>query len=676
MTSVGRVGSLRWNGMIVVVALIAAGCGTEQRSTVVATGELSTVTPRAITAAGITVTLPATPVAGTVTVNVGSAPAATFAGRTVKPLSSFVDVDSPPGAIDRDPATVLFPLADNALREGEVPVVMWEDDNGDLYPIASSPAPGGIRAALQHFSGGFLGKIDLKAWAAKLGGDVRNVLVSRSGVAHPDCGDSGAIDPAVRFVSDQGDTVKWCAGVIDGKTVFKVANNRRTVAMVTYPAAWKPVDGTPNVFDLSDSGIIATLSTVATGWTAPKGKAIRLVDGGRTLTFEVPPGALSGSVRVEMDMMSWALTGIKIGAELLLTVRRAARLPEPGGGPWERFLIGFGQPGTNGLKDALQDCALGQRDFTAATSDVDIMKTTLQWSFDCIPKLAKSDAAAMGLTNWFLGTVTAAVVAVIGPLLTAVHLILVGARELWDNLSAFGGRSDNFFAVTVSAPASTTTSSKPTTSTAAPTSSRLGGARPSLGSCEGVTIGFLPPGTKDWRPAKCADGWVIVSHPVAGGGEALTVARFKETPGAPKAVGTWLSYQRRTEVVAGMTTAGVPAAVAEVLYDAATKTPTPWPAKPDTCPTLSDLKARTDLDRPSLVGECAVGTKVVAFFGAGGAAEQPIALIRPIAGGPWEVVADGEFRVNVCALVQARDPSFGPDCGRNLRRVETGKPIG
>jgi len=192
-----------------------------------------------------------------------------------------------------------------------------------------------------------------------------------------------------------------------------------------------------------------------------------------------------------------------------------------------------------------------------------------------------------------------------------------------------------------------------------------------------VVIGFLPAGTKDWRPARCADGWVIVTHNHTPTGFQMTVARYRDTPWEPKAVGTWNSTSGRNAILTGMTRNGVPQPIAEVLYGAVENAAAPGSgAAPPTCPTLTDLQARTDLDRPTAVSRCKIGTTMVAVFGEGGTAQQPILLMRPRAGGPWKVIADGAYRVDVCALARKQDTSFGPDCGAALPSVEPGKPIG
>jgi hypothetical protein len=207
-----------------------------------------------------------------------------------------VAVDLPGGLTQ--PATVTF-QAPAAMRDGTLtPVVVWQDAAGDWrwVPTTYTAGESSISATVDHFSKGFLGGLDIKKWINDRGEDFKNYITGRSGVAQPRCGDEKAARPSgFEVTSDGGDRVKWCFGVDNGRRVVRIANNSRTFMQIAYPSAWKVVDGQSHGFS-TDSAARAIGMLAVT----PKGTASRIVDGGDTLTLDVPENA-TGRVTAEMN---------------------------------------------------------------------------------------------------------------------------------------------------------------------------------------------------------------------------------------------------------------------------------------------------------------------------------------------------------------------------------------
>ncbi len=365
----------------------------------------------------------------------------------VTPISNLVRVNLS-GVKLQKPATISFP---RPTGTGEDPlVVMWEDGQGGWMALPTRSSSTRVSAQTVHFSGGFLARIDVQAWASSRLEDLKNYITGRSDVDQPTCGDEGAARAGgVKLLSDGGDSVKWCYGVEDGHTVVKVANNRRTFTSVTYPKAWKVKNGAS--ISISADTLARALGT----WAAEavsRGKAARVVDGGDTLTLVLPDGA-SGRVTAESDFTAWSVSAIAFGLEIASGVRSAFGVEA--GDSFGRFMsvVTGGGPDFESYTAALKTCtkAIGElvkSNADAAEAASDVLK--LMWK--CVPSLAAADLKATGWTMFGAGIFLQMLVGAVAAILTAVNLLVTGIREIWDEVASFGGKSDAIYDIVIRQP--------------------------------------------------------------------------------------------------------------------------------------------------------------------------------------------------------------------------------
>ncbi|WP_344513801.1 hypothetical protein [Dactylosporangium maewongense] len=375
----------------------------------------------------------------------GEAPAAPD-GMTVAGPAVAVDL---PGGLTQ-PATVTF-QAPAAVKDGTLtPVVVWQDAAGDWrwVPTTYTAGESGISATVDHFSGGFLGGLDIKKWIKDRGEDFKNYITGRSGVAQPRCGDEKAARPAgVEVTSDGGDRVKWCFGVDNGRRVVRIANNSRTFMQIAYPSAWKVVDGQSHGFS-TDSAARALGMLAVT----PKGTASRIVDGGDTLTLEVPENS-TGRVTAEMSILAWAISAIVFGIQVYYAVVKAASdtLAKAAKGTIDRLFLLLGGTANAEPIDGLIECTKAVSDLTEMneTNALDVTKAV--WG--CLPGIMK--AQLKDVKVFAAGVLLNMVGTAVGLILTGINLLVTGLRELWDQFAGFGGKSDPVYDVVIRLKAAT-----------------------------------------------------------------------------------------------------------------------------------------------------------------------------------------------------------------------------
>ncbi|MCY1137671.1 hypothetical protein OWR29_06640 [Actinoplanes sp. Pm04-4] len=403
--------------------------------------------PTKLTTDGVTVILPAgASKAGTtvkLTVDSGPPPPSVPAGITVVGRKATVEL---PGRLAK-PATVTFPaprtIADGTLR----PVVVWQNATGAWRwtPTTYKAGAATVTATVDHFSGGFLGGIDVQKWIKDRGQAVKNYATGRSGVSQPSCGDEKAARAGgLRVSSDQGDRVKWCFGLQDGKRVLKVANNTRTYQEITYPAGWKVVGGGSASFN---ADTVARAFGMAA--STPRGKASRIIDGGDTLALSVPAGA-TGRVRSELSTTAWLVSAIWFGAEVYKMVADAAgdAFAAAAKGALDRFALVLGMSGEADPVDGLKECLKGVSDLTEMTADTG--REIVKFAFKCVPAIMKSQLDDVQV--WAAGTIVSMIGTLVGTILTGVNLLASGARDIWDSIASFGGGSDVLYDIAITAP--------------------------------------------------------------------------------------------------------------------------------------------------------------------------------------------------------------------------------
>lgn len=425
---------------LIVVAGSAAACTRHKAPAASATQATARVRAGSVTtlaAVGVTVSLPDGAAADgtTVRLTVTADSASLGPPDGIEVAGPKVTVDLPGGLTK--PATVTFPIPAGVADGTLSPVVVWQEAGGAWRWTPTTYAAGdpAVSATVDHFSWGFLGGIDVKRWAKDRWADLRNYLTGRRGVDQPHCGDEAAARAGgVEVTSDGGDRVKWCLGVDGGKRVLRVVNNMRTYVQISYPSGWKVVDGQSVSF--STDTVARVLGMLA---VTPKGTASRIVDGGDTLTLAVPDGA-TGKVTAEMSIVAWDISAVFFGLDVYTLVAKAASnaLATAAKGATDRFALLLGATAKAEPLDALKDCTKGISDLTEM-SETKAWKV-LEFAWKCVPGLMKSQLEDVHV--FAAGVLIGMVGAAVGAILTAVHLLVTGARELWDEIASFGGKSD------------------------------------------------------------------------------------------------------------------------------------------------------------------------------------------------------------------------------------------
>lgn len=350
------------------------------------------------------------------------------------------------------PATLTFPAPAGADGTSLIPVVLWQDGNSAwrMLPSTFDPATGTLTAATDHFSFGLPALVDVKKWAADRKDDILNYLSGRMGAKPPKCAqESAARGDTIKVTSDGGDSVKWCFGMDGSQRVLRIVNNRRTFSDITYPKTWKVLD--KQSVSISEDAIIRAVAGKTGSWSAPKGKAVRVVDGGDTLVLAVP-GDQGGQVTVEMGTTAWLLSALKFGVETYVDVAKVSgeSLAEASKGSWKRILARLaGLEEMDGYTEALRGCSKAITE-VSDSSPAKIGPGVLKFAWGCLPELMTADLKASGIKMFAAGVVLKSVAFIVGGILTAVNLIVSGLREIWDSIASFGGKSDSVYDIKIS----------------------------------------------------------------------------------------------------------------------------------------------------------------------------------------------------------------------------------
>ena len=361
--------------------------------------------------------------------------------QPVKPASLTMALPSPPS-------------------EDRAYVVMWEDGEGgwSMLPTTLSADNSQISATLTHFSSGFLAYLDLRAWAQGWSKASLDYLTGRSGVPQPECGPKLA---SWKVTFTQTDTVKWCAGQLDGRGLVKIANDRRMFTQITYPSDWTVLDAP--TLAVSVDAISRQFGTLQGKALAPPGYTARILDGGDTLTLQAPSGEPSAvTVRSEFSTASYLTSSIAFGlgvyfgakdfAADALGVKQVSKGAALTSENTLRVLLGEGQSLGQGkeVNEALSTCSGSLRnEFKGDPNQAaeDLIKDITQAMFlKCLPGLMKADPSFAGL-----GIALSAVVGLLSVALSAVNLVVTGSREVWDSIAGLGGLSSSIFTLRIGA---------------------------------------------------------------------------------------------------------------------------------------------------------------------------------------------------------------------------------
>lgn len=389
----------------------------------------------------VTVPADALPEGEVLTGRVGDQPTGVPEG--LKAVGPLLEVSTRSSTIG-EPAAIDAPAPIGV--EGATLVMVWQDDSADQVwrwvPTSYDSETNRVTAMVDHFSFGFLASVDVDDVAGRLKDQLVNLMTGRSGVSSPRCDDEDAArEGGVTVTSDGGDRVKWCFGLEGGKRVLKVSNNTRTFVEISYPKSWKVVDG------FSDSISTAALARWM-GSLQPNNRSSRIVDGGDTLVLEVTRGA-RGQVTAEISIMAWLTQAVVFGIEVLLAVLKAVKGPleKAAKGKLDRTALLLGLSGSGDLAGPLGDCVRDVIETTEADPDGplswDATQSILEAALKCIPKLMQ--AVTDGVKMFAAGAILTMVATAVSLVTTAINLLVSGAREFYDSVASFGGKSDNIY---------------------------------------------------------------------------------------------------------------------------------------------------------------------------------------------------------------------------------------
>ncbi|MEJ1109518.1 MULTISPECIES: hypothetical protein [unclassified Kribbella] len=400
---------------------------------------------------GVTVALPGSSVTGEGRLNVDADEQvpATAAGLTRVGTGVRVELS---GAQLSGRATVEFTVPPG-WDPNLVPVVAWQDGRGGWRWLPTSPWKPGqptVTAQTDHFSSGFLGGFDVTAAAKDALGRLGNWMTGRAGVAQPQCKGEASLRTAVTVSSDGGDSVKWCAGVESGRTVLRIANNRLAYTQVTYPTGWKVVAG--NRFGFSADALIQFLGTQAEQIQKPRGRSVVLIRSGESITLQLP-AVPDAKVLAEISQMAYGLQILELASAVRGAVMRAAGQAVKSDGWVERLAktVTSGDPSKAWI-DTAKTCLDAFRNaYTDNIFDVakaaDVVKQTMSFTIKCTGAMARVSLAESGVGLFLGGLVLGVVDLVVSTIGTALSLIILSAREIWDSVASFGGKSNPIYGI-------------------------------------------------------------------------------------------------------------------------------------------------------------------------------------------------------------------------------------
>jgi hypothetical protein len=289
--------------------------------------------------------------------------------------------------------------------------------------------------------------------------DLTSYVSGRANVGQPTCGDEAAATANdVTVTSDGGDSVKWCFGEENGQNVLKIANNRRTFTDINYPGSWTVLNGGSR--SLSAATVARALGTA---YSAGRGRASRIVDGGDTLTVAVPQGA-DGRVHADMSIESWYVSILSLGVDVYGGVAKGldTAIGRASTGLGSRLINALSGATDTEVTSALRTCARGLGDLTDDPVDSSAFASTMKFAFGCAPEVARAELRpGRGLVA---ATALTIVGSVVDAVLTAANLLVTGLRQIYDNIASFAGSSDPSYDIDVRAAASSSTSPTPTES--------------------------------------------------------------------------------------------------------------------------------------------------------------------------------------------------------------------
>lgn len=425
--------------VLVAIGMLAGCTDSGSAPTSPSSNRVSVNSDITASAGGVTVSIPAGAVPAGTSLTMSQGPVVGFdippSGLEVASALTSVSISSEPTL----PATVTFP-APPGLSNQERPVVVWQDSASPggwrFVPTGWAPGNSTVVATVDHFSAGFIARIDIDALARTAAHHISDYASGRSGVAQPSCGDeAGARAAGVKVTSDSGDTVKWCFGLQGGKQVLRIANNRRTFTEIDFPSTWTVISDGPT-FALSTDSLARALGTAV----APlPGQHARVIDGGSTLTLAVPSGG-TGTAHVAISSEAWLVQAIFFGLDTYgqvidLVGGEGASSSSKISARVLNALSGAGEPDEMA---ALRACGKGVGDLSGSIDEAQTA-SLVKFAFACVPKVI--EVTGKHVFSRLAAGLLAIVVDLVASVLTAVNLLITGTRELYDDIVSIAGRS-------------------------------------------------------------------------------------------------------------------------------------------------------------------------------------------------------------------------------------------
>jgi hypothetical protein len=396
-----------------------------------------------------TVTVPGKAVTGSGTLTAAAATSVPAVAAGLKRVGPGVRVDIGNARLT-DLATVSFAISprwDPKL----LPVIAWQDGKGGWRWLPTNWKPGQTVATAKtdHFSEGFLGSLDISALAGDAAKRFGAWITGRSDVAQPRCSGESTARAKVRVTSDGGDSVKWCLGVENGKTVLKIANNRITYTQISYPKTWQVLEG--QRYGISLDALTQFTATSAAQALQRPGRSVILIDGGKTVTFSLPAGT-EARVLAEISVYAYVLQILGLAFEIETKIAELAGVPLKNNGLDRLIRIISGADVLDDWGKAGQACL---RAFTDEYTNDLLEPVTagaaagkaISMAGQCVIAMGKVSASESGPLIFIGSLILDAVLTIVGTVIAAVKLLVVSIREIWDSLASFGGKSNPIYTI-------------------------------------------------------------------------------------------------------------------------------------------------------------------------------------------------------------------------------------
>jgi hypothetical protein len=151
-----------------------------------------------------------------------------------------------------------------------------------------------------------------------------------------------------------------------------------------------------------------------------------------------------------MSIVAWAVSAIFFGLDVYRLVAKAAgnALATAAKSATDRFALLLGATAEAEPLEALKECRKATADLTEMNETN--AKDVLEFAWGCVPGMMKSQLQDVQV--FAAGVLISMVGTAVGAILTAVNLLVTGARQIWDDIASFGGKSDPQYDIRIVVP--------------------------------------------------------------------------------------------------------------------------------------------------------------------------------------------------------------------------------